>query len=395
MDAKRSALRNLVRATSIAILAAGLAGCTRAATALPSAGSGTPPPTPPSSAGIASPSATLADAGNEYYVVPALISTEDGTLYSHQLGASAASDTIVAIGTDASFVPASSGNAIGHLQWLSSASQTVAFGSPTAGSVETVANMGIPLTSLSVGSLAYAQVDAAVVAFSNGVIKSSYALPTLQPDPTAGGFPAGYKGVFGGVSTGQVSALVQTADGHVLAFTSTGLASAVTDLMTGKTTLLTGYGTLGGAVLTPSGGIDVLAWRGYQPGYALHVVSLGGTSLSVVASMNTGVLPAGYLRDRLVSVSGYDAVLSVAAGDEASGVTLSVFGVEGTALTPVASSKGAGLEIASGPAGTVYTFGGPAGNTVSQLDLATGVLTRDLPSLRAPAGAYVVGIAGN
>ena len=53
------------------------------------------------------------------------------------------------------------------------------------------------------------------------------------------------------------------------------------------------------------------------------------------------------------------------------------------------------LEIAPGPADTVYLFGGPAANAVSQLDLATDMMTRDLPALRAPAGAYVVGIAGN
>lgn len=392
MDLKRCALRNIVRMTRIAVMAAGLAGCSRAGTALTSVGS----ETALSSAANSSPAATVrAEAGSEYYVVPAPVRTQDGTLYSRQLGASNASDVLIAVGTDATFVPASSGTAIGHLQWLSSATQTVAFGSPAAGSVETVGNMGIPLTSLIVGSLIYAQVDATVVAFSNGAVESTYPLPTLQPDPTVGGFPVGYKGAFGGLSSGQVSALVPSADGHVLAFTSTGLASAVTDLMTGKTTLLGGYGTLGSAVRTPMGSIDVLAWRGYQSDYALHVVSLDGISLGVVASIETSVFPAGYLRDRLVSEGSYDAVLSVAAGDETSGVTLSVFSVQGSSVTQVAVSKGTGLEIAAGPAGTVYEFGGPATNTVNQLDLATGVLTHDLPSLRAPAGAYIVGIGAS
>jgi hypothetical protein len=328
-------------------------------------------------------------------MVPSAIRTQDGTLYSHRVDASAASDVLVAVGTDSTFVPASSGSAVGHLQWLSSASQSVSFGSAASGSVETVANVGVPLTSLSLGSLVYAQVDDTVVAFSGGHVQATYALPTLQPDPAVGGLPAGYKGVFGGVSPGQVSALVPTADGHVLAFTSTGLASAVTDLMTGKTTQLTGYGTLGSAVQTPSGPIDVLAWRGYQPTYSLHLLSLDGTSLSIGASMDTGLLPAGYLRDRLVSVAGHDGVLSVARGDETAGVTLSVFSVDGTDLTSSAALKGVGLEIAPGPAGSVYLFGGPAANTVSQLDIATRMLTRDLPALRAPTGAYVVGIAGS
>lgn len=394
MDGRGVRRREFVLVAAVGMLAASLVGCARAGTTAQTAGpsAGAVPP----SAGVGSPAATAqVDSETEFYVVPSAISTEDGTLYSHLVGASAASDVLVAVGTDTTFVPASSGSAVGHLQWFSSASQSVSFGSPASGSVETVANVGVPLTSLSRGSLLYAQVDDTVVAFSGGHVQATYQLPTLQPDPAVGGLPAGYKGVFGGVSAGQVSALVPTADGHVLAFTSTGLASAITDLMTGKTTQLAGYGTLGSAVQTPSGSIDVLAWRGYQSTYSLHLLSLDGTSLSLGASMDTGLLPAGYLRDRLVSVAGHDCVLSVAQGDEATGVTLSVFSVDGTDLTSATAAKGVGLEIAPGPAGTVYLFGGPAANTVSQLDLVTRMLTRDLPALRAPNGAYVVGIAGS
>lgn len=365
------------------LLVAGLTGCAISGAAL-------------QSAGVGSPAATVAaNLWTEFYVVPSAIRIQDGTLYSHRVGTSAASDALVAVGTDAKFVPASSMGAVGHLQWFSSASQSVAFGPTTSGSVETVSNVGSPMTSLNLGALWYAQLDAAVMAFSGGQVRATYPLPTLQPDPAVGGFPVGYKGVYGGVSAGQVSALVPTAAGHVLAFTSTGLASAVTDLMTGKTTPLNGYGTLGSAVQTPAGDIAVLAWRGYQSSYSLRVVLLDGTSLSIGASMDTGLAPAGYLRDRLLSVIGHDAVLSVAQGDETAGVTLSVFSVDGTGLTPAALPKGVGLEIAPGPAGSVYLFGGPAANTVNQLDLATGVLTRDLPALRAPTGAYVVGIAGS
>lgn len=386
--------RVFVLAAAVGMLAASLVGCTRSGTDPQSTGSsaGTAPP----SVGVVS-SAASVQAGpvTEYYAVPSAVRTQDGTLYSHTVGASAASDVLVAVATDSTFVPPSGGTAVGHLQWFSSASQSVSFGSAASGSVETIANVGVPLTSLSLGSLVYAQVEDTLVAFSGGRVNATYPLPTLQPDPAVGGLPAGYKGVFGGVSPGQVSALVPTADGHVLAFTSTGLASAVTDLMTSKTTLLSGYGTLGSAVQTPSGTIVVLAWRGYQPTYSLHLLSLDGTSLSIGASMDTGLLPAGYLRDRLVSVAGLDAVLSVAQGDDTAGVTLSVFTVDGAGLTSTAASQGVGLEIAPGPAGSVYLFGGPAANTVSQLDLATRVLSRDLPALRAPAGAYVVGIAGS
>ena len=227
------------------MLAASLVGCVRSGTAPQSAGSsaGTMPP----SAGVGFSAATVqADpvTVTEFYVVPSAIRTQDGTLYSHTVGGSAVSDVLVAVGTDSTFVPPSGGTAVGHLQWFSSASQSASFGSAASGSVETIANVGVPLTSLSLGSLVYAQVEDTLVVFSGGRVNATYPLPTLQPDPAVGGLPAGYKGVFGGVSPGQVSALVPTADGHVLAFTSTGLASAVTDLMTGKTTQLTPVGVL-------------------------------------------------------------------------------------------------------------------------------------------------------
>jgi hypothetical protein len=370
-------------AAGLLLAATGLAGCARPGAAAQSAGTG------------AGTDATVTSGGaTEFYIVPAAVRTQDGTLYSHLVGAAPGSDRLIAQGTDATFVPASGAGAAGHLQWFSSASQSVAFADPSgSGSVDTISNMGSPLTSLDLGATRYAQVEGGVVAFSGGQVTATYPLPTLQPDPTVGGFPAGYKGVYTGVSTGQVTALVPTASGHVLAFTSTGLASAVTDLMTGRTVPLPGYGTLGSAVRTPSGGIAVLAWRGYQSSYPLHVVSLDGTSLGIGASMDTGLTPAGYLHDRLLGIAGHDAVLSVAHGDETVGVTLSVFSVDGNHLTPAVLPTGVGLEIAPGPAGSVYLFGGPAVNTVNQLDLATGALTRDVPALRAPTGAYVVGIS--
>lgn len=361
----------------------GLAGCARAN----SGASATP---------VGSSSAAGADAASVLYVTPAAIATQDGTLYTHSVGTPAESDSLVAQGTDATFVSSSGAGAAAHLQWFDSGSHSVSFAAfPASEPVDVVANTDSPLTSLVLAGVNYMQVGEEVVASSAGKLLASYPLPTLQPDATVGGFPPGYKGVYTGVSVGTVSALVPTAGGDVLAFTSTGLASSVTDLMTGKNVPVPGYGTFGGAVRTPSGDIAVLAWRGYQAKYNFHVILLDGNTLGVQSSLDTGLAPAGYLRDRMLSVAGHDAVLSIAQGDEVSGVTLSVFSIDAGRATPLPSlPTGVGVEIAPGPTGSVYVFGGPAMNTVSELDLGTGALTKDLPSLRSPSGTFVVGIAG-
>jgi hypothetical protein len=89
---------------------------------------------------------------------------------------------------------------------------------------------------------------------------------------------------------------------------------------------------------------------------------------------------------------GHDAVLAVAAGDDA-GVALTVWTVDGSEVR----SKGGppadtGLSIAPADASSVYVYDGPGRNTVGLFDLASQQFTPDVPSLRAPTGSYVVGL---
>ena len=373
--------RNLLPAVVAGTLIVGaLGGCARPGTRPERAGAATTTPT-------------------EYYVRPAAVPTQDGTLFAHRLGDPAGSDVTLASATDVRFIPATSGAVSAHLQWYSTKATTMTMARPGIAAPLTASDTvqdASTLTSLDLGGVRYVQLDSSVVALSNGTVVGRYALPVLKPDPTAGQLPAGYKGLFTGTGTGQVSALVATPAGHVLAFSSTGLAAAVTDLMTQETVPLTGYGTVGSAVRTQSGGLVALAWRGYQSAYPMQVLTLDGASLRVGGASSTGVTPDSYLRDQLILGAGHDAVLSVARGDEKAGVSLSLWNVDGARLTAGPSLPiNVGLEIAAATSGGgLYVFGGPATNTVSRLDLASGALTRDVPELRAPAGTFVVGLSG-
>ena len=335
----------------------------------------------------------------EVYVVPAAVKTQDGTLFAHRIGTTTASDLSLGRGTDAIFVPSSAGDissAQSHFQWYSSANSAVTTGGPgLASTTETIGTSSVPITSLTVGDLQYSQVNESVVATSGTKITQTYALPTLNPDPTAGQFPAGYKGLYEGVSTGAVTGLVPTTAGHVLAFTSTGRAAAVTDLMTGKTVELSGFASLGSAARTLGGQLLVLAWRGNEPTFTMHVLTLDA-NFHVTATLDTRIRPDNYLRDQIVpGAGGADALVTVARGDETAGVTLSVFAVSGPHLAAMpALPLNVGLQIAPSVGTKVYVFGGPAKNTVSELDVASHALTRDVPPLRVPAGAFVVGITG-
>ena len=337
----------------------------------------------------------LLRAGKKVQQVAQELNLSDGTLSAHSVGSDPASDQVVAQGTDASFIPTTGPGAIGHLQWYSTTTQSVAFaGSSSTAPVDVVSDPSPPLTSLDLDGVRYFQIDGNVVASIGGRISATDALPTLQPDPLAGGFPPGYKGVYTGVSAGQVSALVPTPSGDVLAFSSTGLASAVTNLMTGKTTAIPGYGSLGGATRTASGSYVALAWRAQQQSYPIQVLLLDGSTLSVASSTDTGVSPTGYLHDRVLGGASHDAVVSIARGDEIVGVGLTVLAVDrGKVSTAVNLPNGSGLDIAAGSSSSVFVFGGPAGNKVGQLDLVSGSFTPDVPELRAPAGSFVVGIS--
>lgn len=336
----------------------------------------------------------------EIYAIPAAVPQYDGTLFAHTAGTAYASDQPLGAGTGGFVVPAVAPNdaASPIAQWFDSTTDQVMFANPGASVVsfgqKSSGPTAVPISSLYANGILYFQQGDLVVASRGGGIVATYPLPTLVPDPSAGLLPAGYKGVaLSGPAVGMVSALVPLQSGDILAFSFTGQAAAVTDLMTGQTVSLGGYSRLGAAARTSGGNLVVLAWKAQDEFAAVQVLLINSTSLAVTDALDTGVAATNLLQDVILPGLGQDAVIAVSRGDQANGVTLGLWELNGTQLAsgptlPINS----GLTIAPAGPSAAYVYGGPAKNAVGQLDLATGAFTPDVPALRAPTDAYVVGV---
>jgi hypothetical protein len=339
--------------------------------------------------------------GIEVYAVPAANPRLDGTLYLHSGGSSATTDQLLGQGIDAMSVPAVApgGAAAASIQWYSSSTSTTMLSRPGESSFGlTAANTAagdstVPLTSLEAGGIRYVQADSSVIAVRAGKIVATYPLPVLKPDDSAGKLPPYYKGVYSGAAAGTVSALVPASSGDILAFTFTGRAAAVTDLITNRTTPLAGYSRLGAAARTETGDIAVVAWKAQEESAHIKLITLDGTDFTVASVLDTGLAATNHLRDVVLPGLGHDAVVAIAHGDETTGVDLKVWTVDGQTLTAEpALPNNIGLTIAPADATSIYVYGGPARNTVGQLDLSSGTFGRDVPALRTPVGSYIVGI---
>jgi hypothetical protein len=387
-------MNRAIRVVTLTSLALVLTGCTRAGTAgaasTPTTGSDLGTGTQPATVVAV---AIATGARSVIYAVPAADKHSDGTLYLHVVGADWATDVSLGQGTDAVAIPAvGSPDAVAHMQWYISATSKVSLERP-AESMTSVADPGVPFTSLEMNGVRYFQVGDVVVAVKDGATTATYPLPVLDPDSSAGDFPAGYKGLYSGVSTGTVSALLANDSGDVLAFTFTGRAAAVTDLMTQKVTPIAGYSRLGAGVRDAAGRIELLAWKAQDESQSMRILVLDPTSLAVQTTLDLGASPANHLRDTILPGVGHDAVLAVATGDETIGVSLSIWTIDGAQLSSQAAPPlNSGLSIAPADGSSVYVYDGPGANRVGQLDLASNTFKPDVANLRAPSGSYVVGI---
>jgi hypothetical protein len=403
MRASINRYRRFPTTVAALLLAVSLTGCVDSSSASGTAGRDQAT----GSTAVVNPAVPSPGAITEIYAIPAPKPQDDGSLYSRAAGASG-TDEFMAQGTDVMDIQAVTSDAAATpiVQWHSSADAATILARPGQSTLRldagllkaplpslNVASLAVPLTSLESRGTRYVQMGDVVVAAQNGAVVAIYKLPELTPDQTAGQFPPGYKGVYTGTGVGEVSALVPTSDGDILAFSFTGRAAAVTDLMTSRTVPFAGYSKLGAAARAPSGQFIVLAWSALDESRSIKVLSIDPHSLQPVVTADTGITPAGHLRDRVLPGIGHDAVIGIAHGDEAAGVALDLWTVDGNSLLRrPALPKDSGLEIAPAGSTSVYVYNGPAKNTVGKLDLSTGSFTLDIPELRAPAGAYVVGI---
>lgn len=381
-------MNGYLRAGAVCLVALLVIGCVRAANEV-GAPSNQPVATkPPASVTFAMQAGTR----SVIYAIPAADGHSDGTLYLHSVGSNQSSDVLLGQGTDAVAVPAvASAHAAAHMQWYSTTESKVSVERPSEDTTST-ADPGVPLTSLDMEGVRYFQLGDSVVAVQGGATIATYPLPILQPDSSAGDFPPGYKGVYTGVSTGTVSALIPTDTGDVLAFTFTGRAAAVTDLKTKETTQISGYSRLGAGALDASGRIELVAWKAQDEKQNMRLLVLDPSSLAVTSTIDLGSTPAKHLRDMLLPGLGHDAVLAVAAGDDA-GVALTIWTVDGSKVRSMGGPPAdTGLSIAPADASSVYVYDGPGKNKVGVFDLASQQFTPDVPSLRAPTGSYAVGL---
>lgn len=220
----------------------------------------------------------------------------------------------------------------------------------------------------------------------------AYRLPVISPDPVAGVFPRGYKGLYSGVGVGQVSAMIRASGGDIIALASTGRGAAVTDLSSGRSQPLAGYGQLGAAALAPDGQIYALAWRDFEPGF---------TSRSCGSARARWLSPGSTTPASSPGNSGTRRSCQRAAATQSSACFT---------VTRRASRQSCGrwparqcaawrrwppnIALDASVIGNiVYLFGGPAKNQVSRLAISTGVLSRDVASLRTPSNSWVLAVS--
>ena len=219
-----------------------------------------------------------------------------------------------------------------------------------------------------------------------------YQLPVISPDPVAGVLPRGYKGVATDIGPGQVAAMIQTPGGQIVALASTGRGAAITDLSSGKSQPLAGYGQLGAAALAPDGQIYALAWRDFDPSFTIKVLRISPITLAVTRTYDTGVVPGEFRNSVVLPAGSSNAILGLFYGDE-HGITAKLWTVAGTSMRGMTKLPGNIALDASVIGNDVYLFGGPAKNQVSRLSISTGALTRDVPSLRTPANSWVLAVS--
>ncbi len=204
---------------------------------------------------------------------------------------------------------------------------------------------------------------------------------TSDGKPTKGGIPQADSGLGGLVSTRDgrtVGVVVNYAEGR--AFDDQGRTTAL---------------PLGGAVLAIAAGDDgnvyVLIRDLRRTENDVRLIALDVHNMTVLRNGATGVRPAadGYGAFSLVPTADGGVVALITTQEGAVQHDFLVTGDSAGVTTTRQLPDGVGLRAAAGPDGSLFLFGGAAANTVNRLDLLSGRIDRDLPTLRTPPGTYV------
>jgi len=239
------------------------------------------------------------------------------------------------------------------------------------------------------GPAAKAAVRRSVPLPSLATAQPSGAPPPTVPPPTVPPSRALQKGFRNTQTT--VGALARTPSGTVAAFVSNGSTAAVMDAGSGKIAQLPGYGAFGPAALGDDGLIRVLGWQPAAPESTLRVLTVDPATWTIASAFDTHVGQQQFLQASAVR-SGGSVALFVFHGTPAA-VHASGFVLRGSKWSALELPDGIGLAAAPGDGTTALLYGGPARNAVSVVDMVSGVVTRDIPAWRSPAGSYVVAVA--
>lgn len=394
MRSSRRHHRVVIMSTTV-IVAVTAAACTGGAT------QATSPRTPAGFARHPSPiTANLLPATTMYYLGRNRPRRADGTVYERRLHSNVPAGHALGRGTDIQVTPGAAPGAVGTVQWFSSRTgreTLTAPGEPAATLQEHPMPHGEAadqsLCALAFDGRYYRQRGNDVVAISGHRIVARYRLPALRPEPWAVRTTVARHERPG---VGMVGALVPMPSGHVLAFSFVGVAAAVTDLMTGRSTAIPGSGDVESAVRTASGDLYVVVDRSTDRGIdgegwtSPDVVRLDPTTFRVIARMPTGAPRHQLLRIAgLLPGVGHDAVLAVlATGGGIANPPLRVWTVDGNRLTAVRAIR-RGLALAPDDAHHVFVY---SDKGVGVLDIATGAYRPNVRRLDPPPGSSIEAI---
>jgi hypothetical protein len=220
--------------------------------------------------------------------------------------------------------------------------------------------------------------------------KADYLLPILTPDAKAGHPGDGVKmWITDEPSPGWVGAFVSAGD-RVLAFSWTGQAAAVTDLMEGRTVLLEGYSFVGDAALGGDGYVYAVVARVWEPDFGLWVLRIDPATLSVLSSYATGFSGTFNKVVAVPTPTGAAVFVSVEpVGDELV-ADQHMWLVDSSAIRALQPlPRGTALWMGPAEGNAVLLYGGAAKNVVYRYDLTSQVLS-EASELSAPPGAVVL-----
>lgn len=251
-----------------------------------------------------------------------------------------------------------------------------------------------PAATIGSGNVLYqAGIDQTVVGYrANGQSLGAKALPA--PLPMTGpllkdGKPIKIRLVNGGLRTGP---LLSGPGGRIFAFVSNPENTVFANSASGARLDLIGYGSVYSAIVGGDGYVYALLHDGRQSTNTLAVVQIDPVAMTSKFTFATGVTPSGGSFTELTLIASGDGALVYGARPNIGGIgqasILLRLDRNAGRLAAVTLADNLGSRATMGPDGNLYLFSGPAGGSVSRVDLTSGQVA-SVPWLTSPAGTFI------